>query len=271
MIHELQKSDYKLVKDLVNPKFISVQLESVINGTNPGYVYADALGNPEAAIVYHQGEGRFYFIGNPESERLLEGMATFMASIKEAFIENDIREFEFSGDCQEWNDKFHIIFSKYDLYESTQRVYLYSESEYKIVHPLDEAFEIKAIDETFINQRQIKGISFIEDEILTWWDSFEEYLSNNMGLVAVRYDKIVGRCLLDGKTETLMAIGIAVKDKHKGNGVASALASTMINHIIEHGYSPYWECMDDNEPSIKIAEKCGLKLAFTYKIFGFTI
>ena len=194
-----------------------------------------------------------------------------METIKEQFKENDIREFEFSGDSKLWDDRFKKIFSSYDLYESTQRVYLYSGTGSLVKYSIHEDFEIRVIDEELLNQTKIKGISFVKEEILQWWNSYEDYLLHKAGFVAMKNDKIVGRCLLEGKTETMMGIGIAVKDKFQGKGVASSLASEMISYVINAGYTPYWECMDDNYLSIKLAEKCGLKLAFTYKLFGFEI
>lgn len=268
---KLEKKDYHLVKNLVNPNYISVQLQTVINGTNPGFIYADSQKTPETAIIYHQGEGGFYFIGNPESENFLNSIDGFMGKIIEQFKSSDIREFEFSGDSQEWDKKFRILFYKYDLFESTQRVYLYTESKPVKIYPIHEPFVVKIIDEQLLSQTKIKGISFVKDEILQWWNNFEDYLKHNTGLVAMKNDKIVGRCILDGSTDTMMAIGIAVVEKFKDKGIATSLVSEMVKHVIDSGYMPYWECMDDNYPSIKLAEKCGLTLAFKYQLFGFII
>ncbi len=45
----------------------------------------------------------------------------------------------------------------------------------------------------------------------------------------------------------------------------------MCTDIINDGNIPYWECTDDNYGSIALTKKCGLKFAFNYKIFGFTM
>ena len=268
---KLEEKDYHLVKNLVNSDYISIQLQTVINGTNPGLIYVDSQKSPETAIVYHQGEGGFYFIGNPENEIFIDSFDDFMKMIIEEFKSNDIREFEFSGDSQLWDKNFKILFFDYDLFESTQRVYLYMVATPINIYPIDDMFMVKNVDKQLLNQTKIKGISFVKDEILQWWKNFEDYLKHNIGLVAMKNDKIVARCLLDGSADNMMSISVAVMEKYKEKGIATSLVSEMVKYIIDSGYMPYWECMDDDCPSIKLAEKSSLTLAFTYKLFGFII
>jgi len=270
MLHMLEEKDFIKVKNLVNPNYISVQLQSVINGTNPGFVYVDTLESPKTAIVYHQGEGGFYFIGNHESKAFLDNIDVFMTSIKEELRNNDINDFEFSGDSNLWDETFRRIFYMYDLSLSEQRVYLLKDKQSITKYPLHSDYKLRNIDADLLSQPKIKSISFVKDEILNWWFNFDDYLSHGIGFVAMKNDKIVGRCLLDCKTDNLMAIGIAVKEKFRDLQIASSLATEVIQQVLDKGYTPYWECMDDNLPSIKLAEKCGFTLAFKYNLYHFS-
>lgn len=46
MIYELHAEDYACVRELVNKDDISVQLQTVLEGKNPGMVFADPIESP---------------------------------------------------------------------------------------------------------------------------------------------------------------------------------------------------------------------------------
>ena len=64
MIHELKVENYKNVMKIINKNYIGVEPQSVIAGINPGFIYSDSQTNPTMAMVFHQGEGGFFFMGD---------------------------------------------------------------------------------------------------------------------------------------------------------------------------------------------------------------
>lgn len=84
-------------------------------------------------------------------------------------------------------------------------------------------------------------------------------------------NEIIGRSVLDGKTGTLMGIGIETAEEYKRQGIAATLAAEVVNQITAVGLIPYWECTDDNIGSYKTAEKCGFTQEFSYRLLGFAL
>ncbi len=268
-MYKLDVKDYYKIENIIDDSFISVQLMSVINGSNCGVIYTDSPQLPETALIFHQGEEGFYFVGDPDNDNFNRSLIPFVEKNRDLF--NNIEEFEFSGDSKQWDVKFREIFKHCELWESTQRIYLHSDKDPVKEYPLNSDFQIRRINRELFNNKMIRNLSFISDEIDQWWNSRDDYFSHNHGFSVIHEDEIIARCLLDSRTDLQKAIGIAVDKRFRKRGIAAAIASRMINDIISSGFEVYWECMNENLPSRKTAEKCGMHLEFTYQLFGFPL
>jgi len=109
--------------------------------------------------------------------------------------------------------------------------------------------------------------SFVAD----WWCSWDDFLTMGGGFIACSGSSVVGRCVITGRSRRRCAIDIAVEKEYRRRGIASALASSTILTVRAAGDTPYWECMGTNAGSIRLVEKCGLELAFTYSLFSVSL
>jgi RimJ/RimL family protein N-acetyltransferase len=276
MIHELRSEQYNRAEALVHDGYTSVQLQTVLAGTNPGAVFADAAAAPETALVFHQGEAGFYFIGDPDNAAFLGDVVPFIRSvIPERLRAQHLHEFEFSGDSPEWSRVFRRLFAGTELSESTQRVYLLQDPALAPISPpqhvLPEGFALRAIDRRFRDDSALTNRSPIDDAVNQWWYGWDGFAEHGGGFAAVKHYEVAGWCMLDGQSHGMCAIGIGTDARHRGQGIATALAAEMVRWITDAGKTPYWECMGTNTLSIRLAEKCGLRLAFTYQLFGFEL
>jgi len=73
MIHELQRPD----KSILNLDIQFPEIQAIIEGNNPGWVFVDDLMSPTAALVWAQGIQGFYLIGDSDSKIFLEELNTF--------------------------------------------------------------------------------------------------------------------------------------------------------------------------------------------------
>ncbi len=272
MMYELKIENYKNVMKIINKDFIGVEAQSVIEGINPGFIYSDSQTNPTMAMVFHQGEGGFFFIGDHKNQNINRNLLPFIQSeVKEKLDSMDIDEFEFSGDSPMWSPVFRELFKDLDLDESTQTIYSLPSGKSIPTYNLDPAYSIKKIDKELLEDDSIENPGYLVDTLKLWWKSPENFLENSDGFVALKGNELVGRCLIDGKYKDLTAIGIETSEKHRQKGIAAKLASTLIQVVLDSGNKPHWECMETNVLSKKVAEKCGLELDFSYDLFGFCL
>lgn len=211
-------------------------------------------------------------MGDPQNEDFIPFVRDYIFEVlKPELASRGIDSFEFSGDSSQWTQVFRDLFSDCGLGESKQIIYSL-ESESQVPEPnIDEAYDIRAIDEELLGNLTLENRPFLIDTIKEWWSDEKNFLENGFGYVAMAGKEIAGRCLTDGRLGGLTAIGIATKEEHKGKGIATALASTLILEILRLGHMPYWECMDENILSKKTAEKCGLAYDFSYRLFYFDL
>lgn len=261
MLITLKKSDYHLVKELVADDYLSIQLESVINGKNKGAVIVDSE-TPTTAMVYHQGENGYYFIGDPTNKSFLKKIND---NRKKLIKDYSKYSFEFSGDSPKWEASFKQVFDIPKGQQGLQRIYLGSHRE--IVLKQDSFYRIEKISPDHFDADQYVNTNYLINTINNWWHSLDDYLRSSIGYVAIKDNKIIGRCVLDGYAGQHMAIGIAVEELYRNKGIASSLASHTIKDIYESGCKVYWECDNTNKGSIALAEKFALEHISSYKLF----
>jgi|LGVF01.2.fsa_nt_gb GNAT superfamily N-acetyltransferase len=268
MLYKLHKDKYMQLIDLVHPTCLSLQLETVLRRSSPGFVYVDDLTTPTAAVVYHQGEDGFYIIGT-ESTGFIKSIENNMSSILEN-INHKLESFEFSGDHESWHQAIMSGFENRKIHQSIQRLYFNVDPNLIDDYPVAKDYEIRDLASS-LEDDTLLGKESVLEPISKWWHSTENYLAYKIGTVAIKDDTIIGHCVLDGKIPNSMGVGIAVDKAHRNKGLASALASRTVNQILSHNQKVYWECMDENIGSQKLAEKCGLKHTSSYQLYWFDL
>ena len=66
MITELNKLDFHKIRQLTD-QCKNIEVRAIINGMNPGRVFADHPSEPTAAIIWIQGQRGFQIIGDARS------------------------------------------------------------------------------------------------------------------------------------------------------------------------------------------------------------
>ncbi len=269
MIYELQADYYRNILSLVHKDYISVQLQTVLEGNSPGVVFTEPGDSPETALVFHQGEAGFYFIGNPGNTGFLKEIVPYIQTVIPVRLQdNQLDEFEFCGDSIEWNSVFRQIFSATHIWESTQYVHLRQGPKTVPHYAPPEGISLRRIDKQLYADAGVVNRKPLCDTVNQWWHSWDDFIEQGGGFIALKHQEIVGWCILGGKSQSMYAIDIATDETHRRQGIASALASAMVGWITHAGNIPYWECMASNTASAKLAKKCGLHLELTYQLFG---
>lgn len=211
-------------------------------------------------------------MGDPHNDDFIPFVKEYIfETLKPELSSMGINSFEFSGDSQQWTQVFRDLFHDCGLDESDQTIYSLNPEGIVPESEIMEPYVIKSIDHDLIGNFSLINRSFLIDTIKEWWSDERNFLENGFGYVALMGNEIAGRCLTDGRHGKLTAIGIATKEEHRGKGIATALATSLIRRILREGHKPYWECMDENKLSKKTAMKCGLVYDFSYRLFFFDL
>lgn len=64
--------------------------------------------------------------------------------------------------------------------------------------------------------------------------------------------------------ENVHSIAIETVEAFRGKKLAQGIGHVFVKDCLGKDWLPYWDCMEDNKPSIAIAEKLGFNNVFNY-------
>ncbi|MBQ4898242.1 GNAT family N-acetyltransferase [Paenibacillus sp. Marseille-P2973] len=259
-MHELAQEDYYIVKPLLEGGHVHPELVSIIEGNNPGWIFVDQVTTPQSAIVWSKGMQGFYLIGDHTNEAFVLNLDDYIKSkIEPRMKEVALNHFEVSGHHDKWN--MESIFPTRKLYQFEQLVL-------KLLNnpEVQKSIEIETINLKTSDWEcpKYRNVELIDTHIGSFWSSRDDFMRNGFGYAAVIGNEIVGVCYSSFVTNDTHAIGIETVSSFQSKGVGTHLASLLTEEIYRNGFTPYWDCSLDNEPSKKLAERLGFTQVHRY-------
>jgi len=270
MINELNKEDYLNVLPLLANGNINLEITSVVKGYNPGWIFVDDVDAPKTALVWSKGICGFYFVGDPSNDAFNDAINAYIDDvIKVRAIELGLTSFEFSGTSVAWDKQLKVIFKNRKMDLSTQYVYdqVHEHVQTKEIN-LPQDYEMAKVDRKLLMDSSL-DLKMLKDTILEWWDSLDDYLQYGSGFCILNQDESVCSCVTSFYDDHESESHIVTAEAHRYLGLASQAVQAYINYAKDNGFNLYWDCMQTNAGSIKLAEKSGYSRRLEYQLFEF--
>lgn len=274
MVYKIEKEQYDLVKSVLDESVDNIEVKAVLDGTNPGTVYVDCVESPRTAVIYSQGNEGYYFVGDYGNRDFLKEFNGYIdANISPLLRNSDINGFEFSGETEQWCSALENTFADRTLKISKQYIYKLCSDSWDGYQKssLKEGYELREIANKLHEDKSITNMEFLSDELLKWWDSWDDYDELAFGYCIVHDNKIVSFCMCDYVYEKVRPLGIETLKEYRRQGLCQAAVEAYIERCIENGLKPYWECMQTNVASRSLAEKLGFTRTKVYTLYSFRI
>jgi len=261
-MEELNSKDFiKLLSYFERCEHQIPMMSSVIEGKQKGRILVDNPSNPETFVVITNFNW-IYVIGNQESESFKKEFSDFIT--KELSVKNE--HFAWANLNDYWQSKLVELLG--DKVRSFPRVvYKFNEDKYiktKCKAILPDGYELRAIDSNLIGE----ACEFL-DGIEMFWTTGENFLKQGMGFCLLHENKIISACqscaVINGKCE----IDVLTHKDYRKKDLSAIVCSAFIDHCLEVGLEPYWECVRVNIPSSKLAEKLGFEEVMEYPFSAF--
>lgn len=273
MIYELKKEQFSKISHLLNSELINLEIKSVVEGYNPGWVFVDDIREPKTAMVWSRGIEGFYFVGDASNKN-------FNNHINK-YIKNEITPrakilgldyFEFSGTSLEWDKNFERIFNNQDSNKSKQFVYKNKNIENNVFNDfkLEEEYSLREINEDLLYSKQY-DLKLVESAIYEWWDSLEDFIKHGIGFCILHNDIAVCSCVTSFMISNSMESHIKTIEKYRRKGLATRAVGEFLKYCKDNQYTPYWDCMEKNFGSRALAEKFGYNKEFEYFLYSFEL
>ncbi|MGC5771728.1 GNAT family N-acetyltransferase [Paenibacillus pabuli] len=261
-----------------------VVMGGVLSGLQCGRVYADQLHAPTSALIWAKNE-MFYLIGRSDNEQFnnLVRQVLVQDLLPEALgAGEDMLNLEvYSEPGSNWSPVLHQVFDgrlregwrvpfqfnleqyeKWLEHSTSSNPGLSSGSNSLSVFP---GYALQVIDRAVIVEDKSR---IIEQEILKFWHSVDDFIRYGVGTCAVYEGKVVGTCISVFVSGIHHETGIHTYDPiHRGKGLATAMASDYVRFVLEQGCVPHWTTEDFRHDSIAIAGKLGFEQGRSYPVY----
>ena len=266
---ELSKEQYCCVGSLFPIYGNYIEPKAVIQLNNPGWVFADSIAQPKAAMIWTQGNHGFYFLGSFDSQNTESLNHVIDTIIIPRLISKKIEWFEFSSVPPVTDMDLENIFKSRKLESWMQTVYQYEKDKIATSIILHEGHlcDIKVVGKKY----SIENMDFVNDKILNYWESVDEFQAKANGYCLIIDSKIASLAITGWIADNTHAISIETIECYRGRGYANACASALIKCYVQKGYLPHWECETANIASSKLAQNFRFTRLYDYLCYGFKI
>lgn len=265
LIIRLPKNHYESARQLFRPLHYQLAIESMLDGTNPGWVCVDDEENPTCAWMLNS-EG-FFLAGDPNNREFNAWMKNWFENYLrhggQDWESESVLLFDISSD--DWVSSFPDIFSLRPPLEVNRMHYLCSKVGVDWRAHLPEGFSVHQVDEQLLENDALA----IPDHLGFWikmnWETRENYLKHGFGTCVVHKNDIVSYSLADCVHGDECEIGIQTLEEFRGRGLATVTAAANVELAFNKGFKVVgWHTHDYNQASQKTAEKVGFELERRY-------
>lgn len=136
---------------------------------------------------------------------------------------------------------------------------------------MEYGYSVEKINSSLLTNLSIKNLEFLNSKISEFWTSSESFFSKGIGYCVLYNNHIVSICLSGFVVKNIHGIAIETLKEHRGKKLAQTVAHSFVRDCFESGNIPYWDCMEENEPSVAVAENLGFENTFNDKDYYFKI
>ncbi|MBW3111619.1 GNAT family N-acetyltransferase [Bacillus sp. MCCB 382] len=266
MILELEKSEFYKCKGFIHDEGL-LETVAVIDGDHPGRVFVDDLMAPTSGFIWLGSQNGFIFMGDADNEEFNVKLNYFFHPvIKPDAHKVGLTAFEAIGNHLKWNKTLKKVYGE-NIIGYNQKVYELKESDYRKQNEpeLDQGYEVMKITRDILEDNGVLGnINFLRSKILEFWPSFERFLDKGIGYAAIYENEVVSVCFSGVVAGNVHGVDIETVKHHQGKKLGQRVAHSFVRECLEKHLTPYWDCMEINQPSVSIAENIGFENTLNY-------
>lgn len=124
-----------------------------------------------------------------------------------------------------------------------------------------DGYHLHQVDASLLTQEHLHNWDGLKTEMVSERPSLDDFLAKSFGVCIIHEDEIVGWCLSEYNCGPRCEIGIATDTAHRRKGLATLMATAVIQQALSQGIHQIgWHCWANNTPSSATARKLGFQL-----------
>jgi len=273
-IHELNLKDYEATRSLFQGLEYNLVVPAVIEGMNPGRIYADDHLEPRAAFLC-SAEG-YYLAGAPTNHAF--NIALHRLIVDRIFAGDTVRPGDDQIDLRfcpgTWEDALAVILRGKPPLQQRRRHYVCRRLGVNWQEAIPDGFSVRRIDDKLLARPDIRVPAsalnrYAIDKMIANWGSLERFLQRGFGFCTLCGDEPVSWCIADCASGTACEIGIRTHPDYRRRGLATLTVAAAVDYALAHGFVEVgWHCWEGNAGSIGVAEKVGFERERQYVAYA---
>lgn len=270
MITELHKTEFYRIRHITDT-CSNIEVKAIVDGMNPGRVFADHPENIRAALIWIQGQSGFHIVGDPQSKAFVSGLASYMQNEIEPWLNKlNIGYVEISCETAGWMEAIEVIFGEHKLSNGHQHVFRPGEAMQMDGIPSGNV-TVHRLHKNIFTAQRLSNPAFVEEKLSRFWDSPDEFFQHGFGYYVECNHTVVSLCFSAFVAGQTHAIDIETIEGYRKRNYAAAAARAFVAECGSRGGQPYWDCSPDNPGSIRLAGMLGMVPHFDYSIFWYSL
>lgn len=272
MLEKLPKSKYHLIKNFLSTPHLKLNIRPILNESFSGFIYVDNIDEPIRVYVWDSRVAHF-LLGDWKRKEDYSLLFHFLKHEIIPILENEKKSYYlmYTNNWKYFNDNTDEILFPDPILVKRE---LYQFNKIQIMDwkkDIPKGFELVRVSRELIHMDNLENMEGLVNELKYMWGNPEKFFQYGFGYCIKTAAKLVGWCLgeyySDEGMEKMFGIGIEVYPEFQRMGFATLLASALVEEGEKQGYQIYWDCLQNNQGSVKTALKVGFRLLFEYDEF----
>jgi GNAT superfamily N-acetyltransferase len=237
---------------------------ATLEGNVPGKVYVDDTTAPRVALLWVNG--RLFLVGTPpgdispgDASQIDAPLRFLNESLGEWGQQTNRDSFVLHYHPPAWSERILAgLAGRYPISE-LRHYYTLGALRYDWRERLPTGFTLRPVDRDLLAETQLGNLERVTEEMCSERPLIDEFLARSFGVCAVHGGEIAGWCMSEYNTADRCEVGIEVVAAYQRRGLATALASALIEEAQRRGIGRIgWHCWARNKASIATALAVGL-------------
>jgi RimJ/RimL family protein N-acetyltransferase len=273
-IHQLSLNDYEVTRPLFQGLEYNVVVRAVIEGTNPGRIYADDRLEPKSAFLC-SAEG-YYLAGVATNQAF--NTALHRLIVDRIFAGDTVRPGDDQIDLRfcpgTWEEALEVILQGKPPLQQRRRHYVWRERRMNWQEWIPEGCTLRHVDDELLARPGIRVPNsalnrYAVDKMKANWGSIGSFMERGFGFCTLCDEQVVSWCIADCASGEACEIGIRTHPDYRRRGLATVTVAAAVDYALSHGFAEVgWHCWEGNAGSIGVAEKVGFEMERQYVAYA---
>ena len=268
-MYRLEQDQFGRVRPLFEGLRYNLVIDSVIDGNTPGWVFADRVENPTAALIWNRQDAILAAGNSLDSSMHAELREEVLRSIVADARRRNIPALSLHYFPESWEGALEQILGGRQPEKVRRRYYQPGPLKVDWQEGIPSGSEMRRIEEAFLAEDRENG-THVRGWVLSFWHSIRAFEERGFGFCLLHGETIVSWCLSVYASGKAYEFGVATAPEHRNRGFATLTTAACVEHCLEEGWVPHWHCWVDNYASAAVAEKVGFERPRQYSVYRFT-